>query len=82
MQKNLHNSKKNTIFAADLNPQIKITRYMEDFKKYLGVILLLAGVLLLIIYKFALSSNVLLISAMVLELAGILAYIFINKRLD
>lgn len=56
--------------------------YMEDFKKYLGVILLLAGVLLLVIYKYALPSNVLLISAMVLEFAGILAYIFINKRLD
>ncbi len=55
---------------------------MEDFKKYLGVILLLAGVLLLVIYKYALPSNVLLISAMVLEFAGILAYIFINKRLD
>lgn len=82
MQINLHNSKKNTIFAADLNKQIKLTRYMEDFKKYLGVILLLAGVLLLVIYKYALPSNVLLISAMVLEFAGILAYIFINKRLD
>ena len=65
-----------------MQPQIKLTRYMEDFKKYLGVILLLAGVLLLVIYKFALPSNVLLISAMVLEFAGILAYIFINKRLD
>lgn len=55
---------------------------MEGFKKYLGVILLLAGVILLVVYKFALPSNVLLVSAMVLELAGILAYIFINKRLD
>ena len=55
---------------------------MEYLKKYLGVILLLAGVLLLVIYKYALPSNVLLISAMVLEFAGILAYIFINKRLD
>lgn len=79
MQKNLHICKIFCTFA----PANKINAlYMEDFKKYLGVILLLAGVLLLVIYKYALPSNVLLISAMVLEFAGILAYIFINKRLD
>lgn len=53
---------------------------MENFKKYLGVILLLLGVLCLMVYKFALPQNGLLIAAMVLEVAGILAYIFINKR--
>ena len=53
---------------------------MENFKKYLGVILLLLGVLCLVVYKFALPQTGLLIAAMVLEVAGILAYIFINKR--
>jgi len=53
---------------------------MENFKKYLGVVLLLVGVLFLVIYHFALQSNALLIAAMVFELAGILAYIFINKK--
>ena len=53
---------------------------MENFKKYLGVILLLLGVVCLVVYKFALPENWLLIVAMVLEVAGILAYIFINKR--
>jgi len=53
---------------------------MENFKKYLGVILLLLGVLCLVVYKFALPQNGVLIAAMVLEVAGILAYIFINKR--
>ena len=53
---------------------------MENFKKYLGVILLLLGVLCLVVYKFALPQNGLLIAAMVLEVAGILTYIFINKR--
>ncbi|MBO7457300.1 MAG: hypothetical protein J6T71_05705 [Paludibacteraceae bacterium] len=53
---------------------------MENFKKYLGVVLLLLGVLCLVVYKFALPQNWLLIAAMVLEVAGILAYIFINKR--
>jgi len=44
------------------------------------VILLLLGVLCLVIYKFALQENWLLISSMVLEVGGILAYIFINKK--
>jgi uncharacterized membrane protein HdeD (DUF308 family) len=50
------------------------------FKKFLGVILLLLGVVCLVIYKVAVPQNVLLISGIVLELAGILAYIFINKK--
>jgi len=53
---------------------------MNNLMKYLGVILLLLGVLCLVIYKFALQENWLLISSMVLEVGGILAYIFINKR--
>ena len=53
---------------------------MEGIKKYLGVVLLLLGVVCLVIYKFAAPENWLLISAMVLELAGIFAYIFINKK--
>ena len=53
---------------------------MESFKKYLGVILLLLGVVCLVVYKFALPQNWLLVLAMVLEVAGILAYIFINKK--
>lgn len=53
---------------------------MDDFKKYLGVALIVLGVLCLVIYKFAFQANWLLISAMVLELAGILSYIFINKK--
>ena len=53
---------------------------MENFKKYLGVILLLLGVLCLVVYKFVLPQNGMLIAAMVLEVAAILAYIFINKR--
>ena len=53
---------------------------MESFKKYLGVILLLLGVVFLVIYRCALPQNWVLILAMVLEVAGILAYIFINKK--
>lgn len=53
---------------------------MELFKKYLGVCLIVLGVVFLVIYKYALPANGLLIAALVAELAGILAYIFINKR--
>ncbi len=53
---------------------------MELFKKYLGVCLLLLGVLFLVVYKFALPENSLLITGMVCEVAGILAYIFINRK--
>ena len=53
---------------------------MENFKKYLGVFLLLLGVVFLIVYRVALPHNSLLITAMVCEVAGILAYIFINRE--
>ena len=54
---------------------------METFKKYLGVVLLLLGVLCLVLYKLALPENWLLICSMVLEVGGIFAFIFINKAL-
>jgi drug/metabolite transporter (DMT)-like permease len=53
---------------------------MESFKKYLGVCLLLLGVIFLVIYRFALPQNSLLVAGMVCEVAGILAYIFINRK--
>ena len=53
---------------------------MNSNLKYLGVVLLVLGVLCLVIYKYALPQNFLLILAMVLEVGGILAYIFINKK--
>ncbi len=55
---------------------------MNNSLKYLGVVLILLGVVCLIVYKYALPSNALLIIAMVLELAGILGYIFVNKKLQ
>ena len=48
--------------------------------KYLGVILLLLGVLCLVIYKFASPENWLLVASMVLELGGSFTYIFVNKK--
>jgi len=55
---------------------------MKTFLKYLGVILLLLGVVCLVVYKYALPVNGLLIAAMVLELAGIISYVLINRKLD
>ena len=54
---------------------------MNDFLKYLGVVLLLLGVVCLIVYRYACPVNGLLIASMVLEVGGILAFIFINKAL-
>ena len=54
---------------------------METFLKYLGVILLLVGVLCIVLYRFMLPQNWLLILSMVFEVGGILAFIFINKAL-
>ncbi len=55
---------------------------MKTLLKYLGVILLLLGVLCLVLYKYAFPVNGMLIAGMALEVIGILSYIFINKRLD
>ncbi len=55
---------------------------MNSNLKYLGVVLLVLGVLCLVIYKYALPQNFLLILAMALEVGGIFAYIFINKKLN
>ena len=63
-----------------MHSKLKNAFFMELFNKYLGVFLLLLGVICLIVYKFALPENWLLIAGMVLELAGIFAYIFINKK--
>jgi hypothetical protein len=66
--------------VVTLQPQFKKDKTMDDFKKYLGVALIVLGVLCLVIYKFSTPENWLLVSSMVLEVGGILAYIFINKK--
>lgn len=53
---------------------------MNSLIENLGVILLLLGVLCLVIYFSAVPSNALLVCSIVLELAGLLSYIFINRR--
>ncbi len=48
--------------------------------KDLGIILVLLGVLCLVIYFAAVPANWLLVSSLVLEVAGIRGYIFLNRR--
>ena len=70
-------------FAADFEiVNLNNALYMNPFMKYLGVVLLILGVVCLVVYRFAMPHNALLVSGIVLEVAGILAYIFINKKLN
>lgn len=57
---------------------------MNSLFKNLGLIIFLCGVVCLCVYYFSdrVSSNGLLVSSLVLEFVGILAYIIINKLLD
>ena len=55
---------------------------MKSILKYLGVFLLLFGVVCLVVYKYANPVNGLLVAGIALELVGILSYIIINKKLD
>ena len=55
---------------------------MKSLLKYLGVIILLLGVVCLVVYKFAVPENWLLVTSIILEVVGILSYIFINKAIN
>ncbi|MGM9837345.1 MAG: hypothetical protein ACI30A_02515 [Paludibacteraceae bacterium] len=55
---------------------------MKVFLKYLGVLLLLIGVVFLVVYHFAVPQNYMLVIAMVFEVVGILTHILVNKYLE
>ncbi len=55
---------------------------MKAFLKYLGVILLLIGVVFFVVYQFAVQQNWLLVCGLAFEVVGILTYIILNKRID
>ena len=55
---------------------------MNTFLKNVGVIFVLLGVACIVLYRFALPQNWLLVCALVLEVAGILGYIVANRKLD
>ncbi len=55
---------------------------MKNLLNNLGIILVLLGVVCLVVYFCGVQTNFLLATSLVLEVAGILAYIFINKRAE
>lgn len=55
---------------------------MKAFLKNLGVILVLLGVICVVVYRFALPENWLLVCSLLLEVAGILCYIILNRKID
>ena len=55
---------------------------MKTLYKYLGAIVLLLGIVCLVVYHFAFHFNWLLVLGLVLEVVGILGYIFINKYIS
>lgn len=55
---------------------------MNTILKYLGVILVLLGVVCLVVYKFAMPENALLVAGLALEVLGFFAHVLINKKLS
>lgn len=55
---------------------------MDTLLKNLGLIIFLCGVICLCVYYFGVPSNGLLVTSLVLEFIGIIAYVILNKRLD
>lgn len=54
---------------------------MKTLLKNLGVILVLLGVVCMAVYFFGTQKNFLLAGGLGLEVAGLFAHIFINKKL-
>ncbi|MCI5680478.1 MAG: hypothetical protein SOY26_00565 [Paludibacteraceae bacterium] len=55
---------------------------MKAFLKYLGVILLLIGVVFFVVYQYAIQQNWLLVCGIIFEGVGIVAYILLNKYIN
>ena len=55
---------------------------MKNLLNNLGIILVLLGVICLVVYFCGVQKNFLLATSLVLELAGICAFIFFNNRAE
>lgn len=64
-------------FILDINK-----KSMKTLLQYSGAIVVLLGVIFLLIYAFAVPSNALLVTALVLEVVGILGYIVVNRYIE
>jgi membrane protein YdbS with pleckstrin-like domain len=81
MTKNFVIPKKNTYFVDYFYNTTKNYSIMEQLKSYLGVILLLLGVVMLVVYKYmGTSSNFLLWGSLAVMVAGLITYILINRK--
>ena len=65
-----------TLFKKQLK-----NRYMKNLLENLGAILVLLGVICLAVYYFGVQVNALLVASMVLEVLGVLSYVFLSKLL-
>ncbi len=56
---------------------------MKTLLKYLGVLLVLAGVVILAVYYFGHTQpNSMLFTALIVMVAGLFAHIFLNKYIE
>ncbi|URW79438.1 hypothetical protein [Xiashengella succiniciproducens] len=56
---------------------------MKEFVKYLGVFVVLIGVVLLAVYTFQRQTeNTLLLASIIAVISGVLAHIVLNKVID
>ncbi|MBQ7191292.1 MAG: hypothetical protein IJS00_00265 [Paludibacteraceae bacterium] len=55
---------------------------MKNVLKLLGIVLVLAGVVCLAVYEMKVPSNSLLVTALVLEVVGILGFSLVNRFID
>ncbi len=52
---------------------------MKSFLKYLGIIILLLGVVCLVCYQYALQQNYMLLIGILLEVVGMVVFVITNK---
>lgn len=57
----------------------KYNRYMKTFLKYLGLIILLLGVVCFVCYQYALQQNYMLLIGIILEVVGLVVFVITNK---
>ena len=69
------------LYLCSVIREITKNKDMNTLLKNFGAILVLLGVICLAVYYFGVQKNILLIASMVLEVMGILSYIFLNRRL-
>ena len=55
---------------------------MNGFIKNTGILILLLGVVCLVLYRYVVSTNLLLVLSLILECVGMGLYIALNRRVE